>query len=189
MQQGARAAIAQAAGDIRKAGQGVPLYAASFNSGLSESTVAILPGSTSSRINFRAGISTADTLVVAPSPSSLPIGRTVALTVGDATGLYDAVGGGSPTGRFVFLWGPLDVIQTGWIRASIQSITPSTRLVQVTASESSTGAPITFPSTPRIALEEVIALYFDKANGTMKRTTATNMTDPLNPPGLLQTNS
>jgi hypothetical protein len=32
-----------------------------------------------------------------------------------------------------------------------------------------------------MALEEAIALYLDNPSGTMKRTTATNMTDPINP--------
>ena len=180
MQQGARATIAQAVGDIRRAGQGVPLYAATFDSGLKESAVAILPGSTASRINFRAGLAPAECVVVAPSSASFAIGQSAALTVSDANGLYDAVGG-SPSGRFVFIWGPLDALQAGWIRASIQSITPSTRLVQVTASESSTGAAVAFPSPARMSLEEAVALYLDRASGSVKRTTATNLTDPLNP--------
>jgi len=180
MQQGARATIAQAAGDIRRAGQGVPVYAATFNSGIKESAVAILPGSTASRINFRVGLAPAESVVVAPTSASFAIGQSMTLTIGDANGLYDAVGG-SPSGRYVFIWGPLDALQTGWIRASIQSITPSTRLVQVTASESSTGTPVIFPSSARISLEEAVALYLDRASGTVKRTTATNMTDPLNP--------
>jgi Tfp pilus assembly protein PilX len=180
MQQGARAAIAQAASDIRMAGQGVPLYAATYNSELNESAVAILPGSTASRINFRAGLAPADALVVAPSPVSFTVGQSVTLTVNDASGLYAAVGG-SPVGRFVYLWGPLDAIQTGWVRAAINSVTPSTCSVRITTSDSGTGSVAPFPTSPRMALEEAIALYLDNPSGTMKRTTATNMTDPINP--------
>ena len=180
MQQGARAAIAQAASDIRMAGQGVPLYAATFNSNLNESAVAILPGSTASRINLRACIASADALAVAPLPMSLSAGQALTLIVSDASGLYDAVGG-SPEGRFVFLWGPLDAIQAGWVRAAINAIAPSTRNVQVTIAETSAGSLVEFPVSPRISMEEVVALYKDNPSGTMKRTTATNMSDPLNP--------
>jgi Tfp pilus assembly protein PilW len=180
MQQGARAAIAQAASDIRMAGQGVPLYAATFNSGLNESAVAILAGSTASRINFRAGLAPADALALAPLPMSFSVGQSVPLTVNDATGLYDAVGG-SPAGRFVYLWGPLDANQSGWVRAAINTITPSTRIVWVTIVETGTGSVMEFSSSPRMSLEEAVAFYRDNPSGTMKRTNATNMTDPVNP--------
>ena len=60
MQQGARAAISQTADEIRMAGQGVPVYATSYDASPSEGAVAVLAGSSSTRINFRAGLSPAE---------------------------------------------------------------------------------------------------------------------------------
>jgi prepilin-type N-terminal cleavage/methylation domain-containing protein len=184
MQQGARAALFQAAGEIRMAGQGVPIYAETYGTVPSEETVAILAGSNSTRINFRTSLAPAETYVTAPRPASFTVGTPVTLIVDDATGLYNAVGGG-PAGRFVYLWGTSSASQWNWVRASINSIVPSAKTLRVTvASIGPIGAAagtVQFPSGAMISLEEAVALYQDSSNGSMRRTTASSMVDPVNP--------
>jgi prepilin-type N-terminal cleavage/methylation domain-containing protein len=184
MQQGARAAIFQAADEIRMAGQGVPLYAETYADAPSEETVAILSGSSETRINFRAGLAPTETFVTAPSPIAFSIGNSVTVTVDDALDLYNAVGGG-PAGRFVYVWGASDTMGWLWIRASINSVTPSTRSVGLTPSTAgpvgNTGGTVQFPAFPTMSLEEAIAIYLDSSTGSMRRTTTTNMNDPVHP--------
>src|SRR5215471_11208821 len=89
MQQAARAAVFQAVDEIRMAGQGVPLYAETYSEVPSEETVAILYGSDSTRINFRAGLAPAEASVIAPGAISFLIGNSMTVTVSDAAGLYN----------------------------------------------------------------------------------------------------
>jgi hypothetical protein len=104
--------------------------------------------------------------------------------VDDALGLYNAVGGG-PSGRFVYVWGPSDTGGWLWGRALITSITPSIKSVHVTPSSvgpiGNAGVTIQFPAFPTMSLEEAIALYQDSSTGSLRRTTATNMSDPVHP--------
>jgi type II secretory pathway pseudopilin PulG len=184
MQQGARAALFQAAGEIRMAGQGGPVFAESYGTDPSEETVAILAGSNATRINFRASLAPTETYVTLPRPTTFTIGNPVTLTVDDAAGLYSAVGGG-PAGRFVYLWGTSSASQWNWVRASINSIVPSSKTLRITVTSigpvgAATGS-VQFPSGAMISLEEAIALYRDSSNGSLRRTTASNLTDPLNP--------
>jgi hypothetical protein len=180
MQQGARAAMAQSADEIRMAGQGVPVYAETFDSAPSEGAVAILSGSNDTRINFRTSIAPADTIAIAPTPLAFTVGMPVSFTVDSASGLYNAVGS-SPTGRFLFIWGDLGTSRWGWVRASIDLVTPSMQNVSVTTTEAGPAGVIQFPTFPAVALEEAIAIYFDSATNTVRRTTATSMANPTNP--------
>src|SRR5580765_8145081 len=182
MQQAARTAISQAADEIRMAGQGVPMYAETYSSARSEETVAILSGSNATRINFRAGLAPAESHVIAPGPIAFSVGSPMTVTVDDAAGLYNALGGG-PTGRFVYFWGAADSSGWLWVRSSINSITPSLNRVGVTPSSTgpagNAGVTVQFPSSPTISLEEAIAIYLDTSTGSMRRTTATNTSDPI----------
>jgi prepilin-type N-terminal cleavage/methylation domain-containing protein len=184
MQQGARAAIHQAADEIRMAGQGVPIFADSFGETPSEESVAILSGSNATRIHFRAGLAPTATYVVAPTPTVFSVGAPVTVVVDDATEVYDAVGG-SPVGRFVYFWGAAEADRWNWVRASIRSVSPSSGGMDVTVT--STGPmgagdnTVVFPASSSMALEEAIALYFDSSSNSMRRTTATSMMDPTHP--------
>jgi len=184
MQQAARAGIFQAADEIRMAGQGVPIYAQSYGEAPSEETVVILSGSSSTRINLRVSLSPAESFVTLPRPVALTVGNTSTVTVDDATGLYDAVGGG-PAGRFVYFWGDSSTTGWQWSRALIRSIAPSSRNVNVTAVSSGpagvAGGAVQYPDAPAISLEEAVALFYDNSTGSVRRTTATNMTDPVHP--------
>src|SRR5438132_11858511 len=61
MQQTARVVMSQIADEVRMAGQGVPVFAGTFDPGPSEATAAFLSTSTSTRIDFRAGLSNVET--------------------------------------------------------------------------------------------------------------------------------
>src|SRR5215471_6787440 len=61
MQQTARIVASQIADEIRMAGQGVPVYASSFDTVPSEAVAVILSSSNASRIDFRAGLSNVET--------------------------------------------------------------------------------------------------------------------------------
>ena len=184
MNQAARAAIYQASDDIRMAGQGVPTYADSFGDAPSEETVAILSGSSATRIHFRAGLAPAATYVMAPHPAQFALGIPTVVTVADAAGLYDAVGG-SPTGRFAYFWGPSSPSCWNWVRAQIHSVSPASGSVGVTSiSIGPTGAalnPMQFSDSPTMDLEEAIALFFDSSTDSMRRTTASSMSDVAHP--------
>src|SRR4249920_3848251 len=80
MHQAARAAIFQAADEIRMAGQGVPMYAETYGNVPSEETVAILSGSNATRINFRAGLAPTESFVIAPSPIAFSVGIPITVT-------------------------------------------------------------------------------------------------------------
>jgi hypothetical protein len=112
----------------------------------------------------------------------LMVGTTSTVTVDNASGLYDAVGGG-PTGRFVYFWGDSSTSGWQWVRAVIRSITPSTKSVSVTAVSSgpaNIAGGTLFSGFPTMSLEEAVSLYYDNS-GSMRRTTATSMIDPLHP--------
>jgi prepilin-type N-terminal cleavage/methylation domain-containing protein len=184
MQQGARAAIFQAADKIRTAGQGVPTYAETYGDAPSEETVAILFGSSATRINIRAGLAPAETFVVAPNPTSFSIGSPMSVTVNDAMGFYNTVGG-APIGRFVYFWGASDARGWLWVRASINAITPSINRVAVTPTSvgpaGNASGMVQFPTSPTMSLEEALAIYQDDSTGSLRQTSATNMSDPVHP--------
>ena len=86
MQQNARAVASQISEEIRMAGQGVPVYAATFDSVPSEAVTSIMPTSTSSRIDFRAGLSNVETGAASPLPVDCALGVTTAVSVAAAAG-------------------------------------------------------------------------------------------------------
>src|ERR1700747_1023607 len=55
MQQTARVVLSQIADEVRMAGQGVPVYASTFDTAPSEAVAVILGSSNANRIDFRAG--------------------------------------------------------------------------------------------------------------------------------------
>jgi Tfp pilus assembly protein PilW len=179
MQQGARAAISQISDEIRVAGQGVPRYAASFDLAENESTVAILSGSSSTRLNLRAGLAPAESSVTAPLPLSLTQGTPAAVTMDSVSGFYNAVGS-SPTGRFLYVWGEAGTARWAWVRAAILSISLSGRSMQITPIEISQSGVAQFAVSPTVSLEEAIAIYRD-SSGTLRHTTATNTANPASP--------
>ena len=170
LQQTARVAGFQIADEIRLAGQGVPVFSASFDESPTESTAVILAGSDSSRINFRAGLSNVESEVTSGVPIGLIQNAPTILTVRDAS-LFSGTGG-----RHAYLWGPVAPDIWGWIRATVGTVGVSTQSIQVTALQT-----IQFAGFPILSLDEAVAIYWDGATNSIRRTTATDMTTPMNP--------
>ena len=157
MQQTARVVIAQAGADIRMAGQAMP----------PTMTDVILPGSGTSRLNIRTGFSAAESIATAPLPLPIAVGNPLALTVDDTSGFS--------TGRQAFLW-----TDTGFARATINSVSGTSKVIAVTPSLASI-EPLQFTAPPAISLDEAVAFYLDAATQAIRRTTATNTEDPASP--------
>ena len=175
MQQSARVAAFQIGDDLRLAGQGTPVFGASFDPSPGESTVVILNGSNSSRINFRAGFSNLETEAAALLPVALAASSARSLNVRDASDFAGALGS-NPSNRFVYLWGLIGADNWGWARANLVTIGSASNSLQVIPSQS-----IQFTSEPTISLDEAVAIFFDSAANSIKRTSATDLTSPAAP--------
>lgn len=191
MQQTARAAASQLADELRMAGQGVPVYASTFDHADSESVAVFLSSSGSNRVDFRAGLSNAETGVTTPVPIDCALGVPRTLTVGDASPFSDALGTPVPRGRFVYIWGPASHSTWTWIRAELTDITADSLTLtprqggdsgRSAGSDSIPGTGddvIRFSQPPTASLEEVVSFYL--TGTTLKRATATDMTNEIRP--------
>ena len=68
MQQSARAVVTQIADEVRMAGTGMPMYASIFDNSGTEAVAAILPASSATRIDFRAGLNAIESTVTSATP-------------------------------------------------------------------------------------------------------------------------
>src|SRR5262245_58206890 len=159
MQQNARAVASQIAEEIRMAGQGVPVYAATFDGAASEAVTSIMPTSTSSRIDFRAGVSNVETGATSPLPLDCTIGVTTAVSVVTAAGLS--------SGDFVYIWGLADNGMWAWVRAEIVGITSNNLTI---VPRQAARDPVHFVRPPTISLDESVS--FQISGTTIKRATA-----------------
>lgn len=193
MQQTARVAASQIGDEIRMAGQGVAVYASTFDSAVAEGAAVVLNGSTASRLNVRAGISGAETNVTTATPVVFTLGTSRTITVNTASLFSDALGSTSPTDRYVYIWGPVANSAWSWVRAELTQIVTGTNTLTLTPSTAGSSGRtaganatlndgddvITFTSAPTISLEEAVAYYLQ--NGSIMRATATNMDDATTP--------
>lgn len=165
MQQTARIVASQIADEIRMAGQGVPVYAAQYDSVASEAAAVILPTSTANRIDFRAGLSNVETLAARPGPTDLILGVSRTLAVGDGSGFSSS--------RFAYLSEP-----TTWLRAEVTSAT-STALTITPSDTGSNDTIIHFETPPNISLEEAVSIYLSA--GSVRRATASDTANAADP--------
>jgi hypothetical protein len=170
MQQTARIVASQIAEEIRMAGQGVPVYAAGFDPLPSEATVVFLASSNSTRIDFRGGLSNVETAGALTGPSDFTLGLSRSVTVTSAAGFS--------AGRFAYLSAPDTGSSWTWLRADITSLMSTTMTVTPRDTKSPETA-IHFNGPPTIALEEAVSISF--VNGSVRRATATDTTDPASP--------
>ena len=169
MQQTARLVAAQIADEIRMAGQGVPVYAASFDAVPSEATAVILGSSTASRIDFRAGLSNIET-----SAS----GGVVDLTVGNSSTLFLTNTSGFAVGKFVYVFGPSTNSSWPWVRAELTAV--SSTFVTLTPRNTGTAnTTIHLGAPPTVALEEAVSIYL--SGGSVRRAMASSFTNPASP--------
>jgi len=176
MQQAVRAVASQIGDEVRMAGQGVPIYASRFDSTPGEATAAILPSSSSSRIDFRAGLSNVETHVTSPLPIDCDPGVSRTLSVGDVFPFSNALGTNTPAGKFVYVWGPTGTSTWTWVRAELNGIGSGT----LTVTPRQAGSPaVRFTQPPTVSLEEAVS--FQLSGTAIRRATATDMTDPTTP--------
>jgi hypothetical protein len=158
MQQNARAVASQIAEEIRMTGQGVPIYASTFDSLPSEATTSILPTSTNARMDFRAGLSNVETAATPPLPIDCALGVTTALSVVTASGLSK--------GDFVYVWGTADNGTWAWIQAELIGISGKTLTI---VPRQAARDPVRFVRVPTVALDESVS--FQISGTTIKRAT------------------
>ncbi len=170
MQQTARVVISQIADEIRMAGQGVPIFAATFDGfPPSEATAIFLATSTATRIDFRAGLSNVETVVTTLAPIDLSIGALRTLSVADSTGIN--------AGKYVYIWGP-STNGWGWTRVQVLSVT-STTVTLIPQQIGGNGTTIHFTAAPTLSLEEAVSIYLNA--GSMRRATASDFSNPASP--------
>ncbi len=126
MQQTARAVASQIADEVRMAGEGVPVYASRFDSLAQEGAAVVLASSTNNRIDFRAGLSLVETSVTTPVPLDCTLGLSRTLTVADGSSFLNALGTTTPSGKFVYIWGPANNQMWTWVRAELTRINGNT---------------------------------------------------------------
>jgi prepilin-type N-terminal cleavage/methylation domain-containing protein len=168
MQQTARIVAAQIADEIRMAGEGVPVYAASFDAVPSEATAVILGSSTASRIDFRAGLSNIET-----SASGA-----VDLTLGSSSMLSVANTSGFAVGKFAYVFGPSTNSSWPWVRAELTGV--SSTFVTLTPRYTGTAnTTVHLGGAPTVALEEAVSIYL--SSGSVRRAMASSFTNPATP--------
>lgn len=169
MQQTARIVMSQIADEVRMAGQGVPVYASTYDLSPSEATAAFFSTSTSNRIDFRAGLSNVETAVTTFPPIDLSLGSPKTLGIVDTTGLS--------AGKFVYIWGPAANGWT-WVHGQLTSVAPTsiTFLPQQTGEQ---GSSIHFTASPTVYLEEAVSITLNA--GSVKHATATGFANPAAP--------
>ena len=168
MQQSARAVASQISDEIRMAGQGVPIYASSFDNVKAEATAPILSSSNSSRIDFRSGLSNSETNVTTPPPIDFGLNVSRTITVADAKPFS--------SGDFVYIWGPAADSTWTWVRAEVTDVSSNTMTL---TPRQSGAAMIRFASPPALSLEEAVSIHL---SGTVvRRATAANMTNAASP--------
>ena len=171
MQQTARIVASQIADEIRMVGQGVPVYATSFDPAPSEAVAVILGSSTASRMDFRAGLSNAET-TTSSGTNDFTIGVSRSLSVGTTAGFS--------VGKFVYISGPGPSTNPTWrwLRAELTGM-GSTTLTLTPRDTGTTDPAIHFAAPETVALEEAVSIYL--SSGSVRRANATNTGDPSNP--------
>jgi len=178
MQQTARVVMSQIADEIRMAGQELPVYSSNWDQVMAEATTVILPTSTSSRIDFRAGLSNTDAAVVGSTSLDIALYATRTLTVSDGTAFSTALGTNWPSGKFVYIWGPTSTSTWAWVRAQLINIT-STTLMVTPQQSSNMISTVHFTGFPTVSLEEAVSIFLSAY--TVRRATATDLTNPAAP--------
>jgi hypothetical protein len=181
MQQSARMAASQIADEIRMAGEGVPIYASTFDVAPAEPVAAFLGTSTTDRIAFRTGLSDTETYVRNAPPIDLTLDASATLAVANGSVFTNPLGTSRPSGRFVYIWGPSANATWGWTRAELINISPTALTVapRQAGDAGRSGNVIRFSGPPTVVLEEVVSFFISA--GSIKRGTAIDMTNQANP--------
>jgi hypothetical protein len=169
MQQTARVVASQIAEEVRMAGQGVPIYASTFDTIPSEAVAIILGSSNANRIDFRAGLSNVETLINGgPFDFSIGVPRTIAV----------ASAAGFAAGKFVYISGAATSSTSAWIRAELTAVS-STTLTLIPRDTGTADTIVHFVSAPTVSLEEAVSIYL--SSGSVRRATASSLSNPALP--------
>ena len=179
-QQNARSVAYRIAEEIRKAGQGTPVYASTFDSSPAEAVAFILDGSNSTHLRMRAGLSNIETAVVAV-PADYTLDAISSIAVADSSLFSTTLSTTPPPGRFAYVWGSGDDACWGWIRGEILAIGAGTlTLTPRQAGEGCrTANTVRFTFKQTVALEEAVSVFLSA--GSIWHTSATDMTNANGP--------
>jgi type II secretory pathway pseudopilin PulG len=165
MQETARVVASQIADEVRMAGQGVPMYASSFDTSPSEAVAPILRSSTSNRIDFRASLSNVETVTTTATPFDLSLGVSKTLWVAETTGFA--------IGKYVYI-----STYSDWVRAVVTNVTWD-KLTIIPRQTGTTNTTVRFGAPPSVSQEEAVSIYLTA--GSLRRATAEDTTNPAYP--------
>jgi len=169
MQQTARVVASQIADEVRMAGQGVPIYASTFDTTSSEAVAIIFGSSNTNRIDFRAGLSNVATAMNG-GPADFTIGMSRSIAVASTVGFA--------VGKFVYISGAATSSTLAWVRAELTAVS-STTLTLIPRNTGTTDTAVHFVSAPTVSLEEAVSIYL--SSGSVRRATASSITNAAAP--------
>jgi prepilin-type N-terminal cleavage/methylation domain-containing protein len=177
MQQNLRAVLFQINDEIRRAGQGVPVYAARFDANPGEAVAVVLSGSDAAHLRIREGYSSVEGAV--SSGAEYTLGITRAVTVDDATAFTAALGATPPRGRFVYAWGVGAASCWSWLRAELLAVHAASNSLTLTPRQLGDNCRVAadrlrFTAPHTLSLEEAVSLHLE--NGGIWRAVATDTT-------------
>jgi prepilin-type N-terminal cleavage/methylation domain-containing protein len=183
VQQNARAVLFQINDEIRRAGQGVPVYASKFDLTPGEPIATLLDGSDATHLRIRENYSNVQADILT-TPSTFVLNTAQSLLVSDASSFYNELGTTLPVGHYVYIWGLGANSCWSWVRALLQSISSGTNTIslipqQIGQSCRIASDTVRLTSAATIALEQAASIYW--SSGSIWRTTATDMTSQTNP--------
>ena len=180
IKQNARATSAQIVDEIRRAGSGVPSFAAAGAGTIDEVLAAVLNGSDSTHLRLRTGASNVvSSVLTVPAQYTPNVPRSV--SVADASPFSAALGTTAPSGRFVYFWGSGNYHCLGWVRAEILAIDGATKTLSIVGRQASgcmdpVPGVVSFAERHVVALEEAVSIFLNA--GSLWRATATDMRNP-----------
>jgi prepilin-type N-terminal cleavage/methylation domain-containing protein len=170
MQQTARVVASQISDEVRMAGQGVPVYASTFDTVPSEAVAVILGSSNANRIEFRSGLSNVETAIGSSGPVDFNIGASRSISVTSTAGFT--------VGKFVYISGAAANSTWTWVRAELTVVSSAT-LTVIPRNTGTADTTVHFVSPPTVTLEEAVSIYL--SSGNIRRATASNMNNPGSP--------
>jgi hypothetical protein len=183
IRQNARSTVVQIADEIRRAGNGVPSFAASGAGAIDEAIAVVLNGSDSTHLRLRTGVSNVLTSVLTV-PAQYALNIPTSVHVADTSIFSSAMGTTTPSGRFVYLWGCGSYHCLGWVRAELLTIDNTAKTISIVGRQA-TGCMDAAPGVVSLAerhtvmLEEGVSFFLN--SGSLWRAAATDMRNQTNP--------
>ncbi len=182
-QQNLRAVVFQINDEVRRAGQGVPFYAASYDAAPGEPVAVVLAGSDSSHLRIREGYSGVATTALS-NPADYQVGTSRSIMVADASPFSNTLGTNSPHGRFAYIWGSGDHSCWSWVRTELVTVDSASATLTLIPRQMGDNCRaeadvVHFTAPQAVDLEEAASIYFSA--GSIWRTTATDMIDSSAP--------